>query len=103
MRRMALGLAVAAMGCVQQRPLQTSGPIDLVFAATTDLHGYVRGWDYYANRQDSVRGLSRVATIIDSLRRASSTYPVVVDAGDIIQGNPLAFVAARVDTTIRHP
>src|SRR5438128_2098570 len=46
----ALGLAVSATGCVQQRPLQTSGPIDLVFAATTDLHGYVRGWDVSTRR-----------------------------------------------------
>src|SRR3954467_2312380 len=103
MRRMALALAAGALGCVQPRPLQTSGPIDLVVAATTDLHGYVRGWDYYANASDSLRGLSRASTIIDSLRRVSATYPVVVDAGDIIQGNPMAFVAARVDSTMRHP
>ena len=91
------------LACQPARLPETYGPVDLVVAATTDIHGYVRGWDYYANAPDTTRGLARVATIIDSLRRVSSTYPVVVDAGDIIQGSPVAYVAARVDTTMRHP
>src|SRR4051812_16251917 len=94
---------VCTSTCVPPRPLQMLGPVDLVVAATTDLHGYVRGWDYYTNAPDTLRGLTRAATIIDSLRRVSATFPVVVDAGDIIQGTPLAYVAARIDTTIRHP
>src|SRR5215831_14101580 len=96
---------VAALfdSCQPARLPETYGPVDLVVAATTDIHGYVRGWDYYTNSVDTARGLTRVATIIDSLRRVSPVFPVVVDAGDIIQGNPLAFVAARIDTTIRHP
>jgi len=76
--------------------------MDLVVAATTDVHGRARGWDYYTNTADTTRGLARVGTIIDSLRRAA-VMPVVVDAGDFIQGNPLAFVAARVDTTMPNP
>src|SRR5262245_9387881 len=100
---LALFGALAGACTSPPRPLQTVGPIDIVIAATTDLHGYVRGWDYYANAPDTLRGLSRVATIIDSLRRVSPTFPVLVDAGDIIQGNPLAFVAARVDSTMKHP
>jgi 2',3'-cyclic-nucleotide 2'-phosphodiesterase/3'-nucleotidase len=99
----ALAAAAWAWACQPARLPETYGPVDLVVAATTDIHGYVRGWDYYANAPDTLRGLTRVATIIDSLRRMSSTFPVVVDAGDIIQGTPLAFVAARVDTTMRHP
>jgi 2',3'-cyclic-nucleotide 2'-phosphodiesterase (5'-nucleotidase family) len=89
--------------CQPVRLPETYGSVDLVVAATTDIHGYVRGWDYYTNAPDTMRGLARVATIIDSLRRVSPTFPVVVDAGDDIQGTPLAYVAARVDTTIRNP
>ncbi len=76
--------------------------MDLVVAATTDVHGRARGWDYYTNVADTTRGLARVGSIIDSLRRAP-VLPVVVDAGDIIQGTPLAYVAARVDTTMLNP
>src|SRR4051794_35010561 len=89
-------VAVISVACTGVTPLQSNGTVDLVVAATTDVHGRVRGWDYYTDAPDSLRGLTRVGTIVDSLRRASSTYPVIVDAGDIIQGNPLAFVAARV-------
>src|SRR3954469_25029863 len=89
-----VGVAVVtAAGCSRGAPLQFNGSADLVIAATTDVHGRVRGWDYYANAPDSLRGLARVSTIVDSLRRSALLSPVVVDAGDIIQGNPLAFVA----------
>jgi 2',3'-cyclic-nucleotide 2'-phosphodiesterase/3'-nucleotidase len=106
-KRWALATVVAATsaGCISGRiPVpQAYGTFDLVVAATSDVHGYVRGWDYYANAPDTLRGLSRAATIIDSLRRAATVSPVVVDAGDFLQGNPLAYVAARVDTGIPHP
>jgi 2',3'-cyclic-nucleotide 2'-phosphodiesterase/3'-nucleotidase len=72
-------------------------------AATTDVHAYVRGWDYYGNRPDTVRGLTRVATIVDSLRRVSTELPVLVDAGDMLQGSPVAYVAARIDTMMPNP
>jgi 2',3'-cyclic-nucleotide 2'-phosphodiesterase/3'-nucleotidase len=89
--------------CSRPVPLQGNGSADLVIAATTDVHGRVRGWDYYTNAPDTLGGLARVSTIIDSLRKTSSVFPIVIDAGDIIQGNPLAFVAARVDSTMRNP
>jgi len=92
-----------AAACASVQRGQGNPSVDLVVAATTDVHGHVRGWDYYANAPDSLRGLARAATIIDSLRKVSPLYPVVVDAGDFLQGNPLAYVAARVDTEMPHP
>jgi len=92
------------MSCAGNPPPGTPGKrVDLVVAATTDVHGRLTGWDYYAGRPDSLRGLSRAATIIDSLRRASPDGLVLVDAGDLLQGNPLTFVAARVDTAQPNP
>lgn len=70
--------------------------VDLVVATTTDVHGRVRGWEYYADAPDPGRGLSRVVTVVDSLRSAYPGRVVLVDAGDLLQGNPLAYVAARV-------
>ncbi len=75
----------------------------IVVAATTDVHGRLRGWDYFANSPDSLRGLSRAATIVDSARRANPGRLVLVDAGDLLQGNPLTYVAARVDSAAPHP
>ncbi|MFN8571143.1 MAG: 5'-nucleotidase C-terminal domain-containing protein [Gemmatimonadaceae bacterium] len=75
----------------------------IVVAATTDVHGRIRGWDYYGAVPDSTRGLSRAATIVDSVRQANPQRVVLVDAGDFLQGNPLTFVAARVRSGDLHP
>jgi 2',3'-cyclic-nucleotide 2'-phosphodiesterase/3'-nucleotidase len=82
-----------------------SAEVDLVVAATTDTHGRLRSWDYYANAPEPQRGLTRLATIVDSLRGANPGRVVLVDAGDLLQGNPLTYVAARVasDSLRPHP
>ena len=99
----ASGVLAVAAACTSVPKIQYVGPVDLVVAATTDVHGRLRGWDYYTNAPDTVRGLARIATIVDSLRKASRVLPIVVDAGDFLQGNPLTYVAARVDTTMPIP
>jgi 2',3'-cyclic-nucleotide 2'-phosphodiesterase / 3'-nucleotidase / 5'-nucleotidase len=77
--------------------------VELVVAGTTDVHGWLRGWDYYANAADTTRGLTRAATIVDSLRAAHPGRVVLVDAGDLLQGNPLAYAAARVSSDTTSP
>jgi 2',3'-cyclic-nucleotide 2'-phosphodiesterase (5'-nucleotidase family) len=74
----------------------------LVVAGTTDVHGWLRGWDYFANAPDTTRGLARIATIVDSLRAAHPQRVVLVDAGDDLQGTPLANIALR-DSTLPNP
>lgn len=68
----------------------------LIVATTTDVHGRLRGWDYELDRPDSGRGLTRAATIVDSLRAANPGRVLLLDAGDLLQGNMLGYVAARV-------
>ncbi len=91
------------VGCRAAPPASPADSLDLVVAATTDVHGHLRGWDYYAERPDTMRGLARAATIVDSVRRSASLPPILVDAGDMLEGNPLTFVAARIDTMQLHP
>jgi 2',3'-cyclic-nucleotide 2'-phosphodiesterase (5'-nucleotidase family) len=100
----AAALALAA-GCVHPATRGgSSDTFDLVVAATTDVHGRLRGWNYESNRPDTVRGLARAATIVDSLRRAAPGRVVLVDAGDDLQGNSITYVAARVAPQgSRHP
>src|SRR5436190_11637014 len=76
--------------------------VDIIVAGTTDTHGWLRGWDYYSNNVDSTRGLSRIATIVDSLRHANPGRVVLVDAGDDLQGTPITSVALR-DTNSPNP
>lgn len=80
-----------------------SGDVELLVAATTDVHGRLRAWDYYAGREEPDRGLTRIAAIVDSLRRAAPGRVVLVDAGDLLQGNPMTFVAARIDSLAPNP
>ncbi|MEP7348060.1 MAG: 5'-nucleotidase C-terminal domain-containing protein, partial [Gemmatimonadaceae bacterium] len=87
----------------QQKRVEAARTKEIVIAATTDVHGRLRGWDYYAGVPDSIRGLTRAATIVDSVRAANPGRVVLVDAGDFLQGNPLTFVAARLNTGLPHP
>ena len=74
-------------------PLQDTAHV--VVVATTDVHGHATDWDYVAN-QPFEGGLTRVATIVDSLRTAYPGQVVAVDAGDLIQGDAFATYFARV-------
>src|SRR5437773_11207762 len=113
-----VALAGLAIGCAQSvtsrsaarstRLTQANVPfqaveVELVVAATTDTHGRLRSWDYYANTAEPQRGLTRLATIVDSLRSANPGRVVLVDAGDLLQGNPLTYVAARLDNESLRP
>lgn len=102
----ALALIAATAGCrtTQVPPADSPpGPLTLLVAATTDVHGRLRGYDYYENAVDPVRGLTRAATIVDSLRAAHPGRVILVDAGDLLQGNPLTYVAARRPIGPTHP
>src|SRR5215831_18607657 len=103
MRGLSILALLSATACYTSMTLGANGPVDLVVAATTDVHGYVEGWNYLTGRPDTLRGLARIATIVDSMRRATGTLPILVDAGDMLQGTPLTYAAARVDTMVRHP
>ena len=90
---------MAAAACGGQPAPEAVSPAaerQIIIAATTDVHGRLRGWDYYADAPDSLHSLARASTIVDSLRTAHPGRVVLVDAGDLLQGNPLAYVAARV-------
>lgn len=97
-----LPAAVFAVGCSSApvvppagSSLPTSGSIDLVVLSTTDVHGRIRSWDYYADSAEPNRGLTREATIVDSVRAANPGRVILVDAGDLLQGNPFAYIANK--------
>src|SRR3954453_19366110 len=97
MRRYALMTGVfLSPGAPPPARQETDGAVVLVVATTTDVHGRLRAWDYYANKAEQMRGLTRAETIVDSVRAANPGRVILLDAGDLLQGNPLAYVAARV-------
>ncbi|MBB2986933.1 bifunctional metallophosphatase/5'-nucleotidase [Terracoccus luteus] len=70
---------------------------------TTDLHGNVYNWDYFKNApySDSAGnniGIAKAATIIKTVRSVVGAGTcVTLDAGDTIQGTPLAYYFAKID------
>jgi len=68
----------------------------IVVVATTDVHGRVFGWDYVRDAP-APGGLSRAATALETLRGRYPGSLVLVDAGDLLQGNPFATFYGRYD------
>ncbi|MGC4816302.1 bifunctional metallophosphatase/5'-nucleotidase [Micromonospora sp. DT63] len=119
-RRQVLAVAAAAATAplIAAAPAQAAGPArprtwDLTLLGTSDTHGNVYNWDYYrdAEYDDSKHndiGVAKLATLINQIRaerRGKAT--LVLDAGDTIQGTPLATYYAKQEpitaTGEKHP
>lgn len=55
---------------------------------TTDIHVAIFPYDYYADAPNDTMGLARTAAHIKDIR-AEATNSMLVDNGDLIQGNPM--------------
>ncbi|MEU7591382.1 5'-nucleotidase C-terminal domain-containing protein [Micromonospora sp. NPDC049230] len=119
-RRQVLVAAAAAATAplIAAAPAQAAGrprprTWDLTLLGTSDTHGNVHNWDYYrdAEYDDSKHndiGVAKLATLINQIRherRGRAT--LVLDAGDTIQGTPLATYYAKQEpitaTGEKHP
>ncbi|MBM7495226.1 2',3'-cyclic-nucleotide 2'-phosphodiesterase/3'-nucleotidase [Micromonospora luteifusca] len=119
-RRQVLVAAAAAASAplIAAAPAQAAGPArprtwDLTLLGTSDTHGNVYNWDYYrdAEYDDSKQndiGVAKLATLINQIRRERrGKATLVLDAGDTIQGTPLATYYAKQEpitaTGEKHP
>ena len=88
----------------ERRPPHRPGtPVKLTIMGTTDLHGCVFNWDYYKNLEYDDKpshndiGLAKVATLVEAVReQRGRENTLMIDAGDTIQGTPLAYYFARI-------
>ena len=69
--------------------MQAPDTAHVVIVSTTDVHGHATAWDYLTDKPFP-GGLTRAASVVDSLRRRYTAQVVLVDAGDLIQGDPFA-------------
>ena len=83
-------------------PAAAQDTAHVVLVATTDVHGHVMAWDYVQDRP-APWGLVRAATVVDSLRTQYPGAVVLVDAGDLLQGNPFATYFATVRPRLVNP
>ncbi|MET7752170.1 5'-nucleotidase C-terminal domain-containing protein [Micromonospora sp. NPDC005367] len=115
---LAAAAAAAAAPLIAATPARAAGrpparTWDLTLLGTSDTHGNVYNWDYYrdAEYDDSSQndvGVAKLATLINQIRaerRGKAT--LVLDAGDTIQGTPLATFYAKQEpitsTGEKHP
>ncbi|GAB3182901.1 2',3'-cyclic-nucleotide 2'-phosphodiesterase/3'-nucleotidase [Micromonospora palomenae] len=107
-RRQVLAVAAAAattplIAGAPARAAEATGPKtwDLTVLGTSDTHGNVYNWDYYkdAEYDDSKHndvGVAKLATLVNQIRaERKGKATLVLDAGDTIQGTPLATYYAK--------
>lgn len=94
------GRSVAASAASSHGPAQQTHRLTVI--GTTDLHGNVYDWDYFKNAPYSDRagnqiGEAKCATLIKAVRdERGHRNCLTLDAGDTIQGTPLAYYYARI-------
>ncbi|MGG6313682.1 bifunctional 2',3'-cyclic-nucleotide 2'-phosphodiesterase/3'-nucleotidase [Paenibacillus macerans] len=70
--------------------------VELRIMETTDLHVNIVNYDYFADKPTDEYGLAKTATLIKQAR-AEAKNSLLIDNGDLIQGNPLGDYVATVD------
>jgi 2',3'-cyclic-nucleotide 2'-phosphodiesterase/3'-nucleotidase len=85
-----LGL-VAALGSAGLQAAKVS----LRILETTDVHRNLLDYDYYQDKTTDQYGLARAITLIKAAR-AEATNSLLFDNGDLLQGNPLGDVIAKI-------
>ncbi|MEV6711691.1 5'-nucleotidase C-terminal domain-containing protein [Lentzea sp. NPDC051208] len=79
----------------------------LTVMGSTDLHGNLFNWDYYLNREyddfaHNDVGLAKISTLVNDVRATVGRHrTLLLDAGDTIQGTPLAYYYAKVEPITR--
>jgi len=103
---------MVAAGAAQAHPPKGEQTYHLTVLGTSDTHGNVYNWDYYkaAEYDDSAHndvGVAKLAALVNKLRGEATGATLVLDAGDTIQGTPLATYYAKQEpittTGEKHP
>ncbi|HEX8673290.1 MAG TPA: 5'-nucleotidase C-terminal domain-containing protein [Longimicrobium sp.] len=97
-----LAAGVMASGCASTQNVGAPASGRLVVMGTTDTHGWLLPYDYYTGRATD-NGLARLVPQIDSVRAANPGRTVLVESGDLLQGNPVDFVHSRLAAGETHP
>ena len=87
--------SVLALSCHRMAFAKSDNQVDLRIIGTTDIHSFLTDFDYYKDAPTEKFGFTRTASLIRQAR-AEVKNSVLVDNGDLIQGNPIADYQAAV-------
>lgn len=74
---------------------------ELVILETSDIHGNILPINYGTNEEAAV-GLAKISTLVKT-ERARQKHVLLLDNGDLIQGTPLTYYYARIDSEGPNP
>ncbi len=96
--------SIAACGKSTVNYGKSDNNIQLTVMGTSDVHNYLMNYDYYTTSETNKNGLVKISTIIKQHKKESREKNnkdidnvVVLDNGDLIQGNPLGDYFAKVN------
>ena len=98
-------LSLSLVGCgnstsaVSTETVSSDGTMELKILATTDIHNYLMNYDYYTTTESDSYGVVKLATLIKDYQAETPEVEdfVLLDNGDLIQGNPLGDFFNRVE------
>ncbi|MEN9539073.1 MAG: hypothetical protein RLZZ126_1308 [Pseudomonadota bacterium] len=89
------GIWSAVLSALLFSGLTHAADVELRLLETTDLHMNLLSYDYYQDKPTDQFGLARTATLIKAAR-AEKPNTLLIDNGDLLQGNPLGDYVAKV-------
>ncbi|MFS0554430.1 bifunctional 2',3'-cyclic-nucleotide 2'-phosphodiesterase/3'-nucleotidase [Brevibacillus sp. 179-C9.3 HS] len=75
---------------------QTDSVLKLRLLETTDIHTNIVNYDYYQDKNTDEFGLAKTATLVKKAREEVKNS-ILIDNGDLLQGNPLGDYVAKID------
>ena len=77
--------SLVEMSAARRAPAPKPKPesVSITLLGTTDLHGRIEPWDYYAGKPLNL-GLVKIATLVKQAR-AEATDALLFDSGDMVQ------------------
>jgi len=85
---------IVLLALLAQTALVFAQTVDLTVLATSDVHNNYLAYDYFTDMPTEQYGLAKLASAIDAGRRNNRNV-LLVDNGDLIQGNPLGDLLAK--------
>ncbi len=84
---------------VKEEVVKSQQSAQIQILATSDIHDYLMNYDYYTCTDSDYYGLVKLATLIKDIRKQNgvSNNVVLVDNGNLIQGNPFGDYFSRVN------
>jgi 2',3'-cyclic-nucleotide 2'-phosphodiesterase/3'-nucleotidase len=79
----------------------TNNNAKIQIIGTTDVHGSIFSYDFINNEERSA-SLGSLTSYLDSLKKNSDKNLVLLDNGDILQGQPSVYYSNYIDTTGHH-